>query len=113
MYGEPVRGTRANITGRKSSKRRLIVVKGDAELTEIVDALCSTGCFPRRLYGREQERDQNANNCNDNEQLNECKSAFFCVHDASCRLPLPTCLRKRNCKVNEECRTRRTTKITI
>jgi hypothetical protein len=41
----------------------VIVLHGNADLLQIVDAVRSPGRFASGLNGRQQERHQNANNC--------------------------------------------------
>src|SRR5687768_4988382 len=56
---------------RKRIERVVIVVKGNAKLLEVVAALHPPRSFARRLNGGQEQRHKNANDCNDNEQLDE------------------------------------------
>src|SRR4051812_14050748 len=56
---------------------RVVVVHRDAELLQVVRALGPAGGFARGLNRRQQERDQNADDCDYDEQLDERKRAVF------------------------------------
>jgi hypothetical protein len=51
-------------------------VKCKGDLSEVIAARRTPRCFTSRLYGGQQERDQNANNGNDDEQLDQRKAAW-------------------------------------
>jgi len=52
----------------------MVKVQPQSNLLEIVLALGPSGSFTSCLYGRQQQRHQNANDGNDNEQLYERES---------------------------------------
>ena len=56
--------------GRKAAPRVVVALQGQSDLLEIVAALHSLRSFARRLHGREQKRDQDADDRNDDQQLN-------------------------------------------
>ena len=57
----------APTVGREPTVRRLVIHAGQGELLEVVLALQSPGRLPRRLHGRKQQRDQDADD-RDNDQ---------------------------------------------
>ena len=58
----------------------VVVVQGEADLLEVIDALRSAGGLAGGLHGRQEQRDEHANDCDDHEQLDERKSASFGDH---------------------------------
>ena len=54
---------------------RLVVLQGDAELGQVVQALRPPGGLPRGLNGRQQQRDQNADDRDHHQQLHQRKPA--------------------------------------
>src|SRR5262245_51510977 len=62
-----------------------MILKTEADLLELIPALRAAGGLTRRLHRRQQERDQDANDGNDKEQLNkgECVAAERGVHGSS------------------------------
>src|SRR5262249_32891042 len=54
--------------------RIVVVVKRDADLAEVVDALSAARGFARGLNCRQEQRDQNADDRDHDEQLNECEA---------------------------------------
>jgi hypothetical protein len=52
----------------------MVVVRGQRQLPQLIRALNPAGSLARRLDGRQQKCDQNANECADDKQLNHCKS---------------------------------------
>ena len=59
----------------------------DAELLQVVLALQPPRRFPRRLHGRQQQRDQDPDDRNDNEQFNQVEPAET-ASAKLCRKPL-------------------------
>ena len=57
----------------------VIVVHSERQLFEVVRALHSSRGFARRLYGRQKEPDENADNRDNDEQLDERKASLFVV----------------------------------
>jgi hypothetical protein len=64
-----------NAAGRKLAEGRVIRVQRQAELLDIVRALDPPRCFPCRLHGRQQQRNQDANDRNHHQQLDERETA--------------------------------------
>ena len=56
-------------------------MQGHAELLEVIDALCAPCGFARGLNGGQQQRDEDADDADDHEQLDqsEGKSLFHCA----------------------------------
>ena len=52
----------------------VVIVHGDAELLEVVDALGAAGRFAGRLNRRQQQRHQDANNGDHHQELDEGKT---------------------------------------
>src|SRR5262249_29264007 len=65
---------------REHRMGRLIVVDGQAELFEVVDALGAPGRLARRLDGREQQGDQYRNNCDDDQELDQGETTSSLPH---------------------------------
>src|SRR3954451_16755737 len=55
------------------------VLNRQSDLLEIVGALCSSRGFAGGLDGGKQKRDEDADNCNDNQQLNERECPSYTV----------------------------------
>jgi len=49
----------------------MVVVQGDAELLEVVEALRSSRGFAGRLYRRQQQCDENANDRDNNQKFHQ------------------------------------------
>jgi hypothetical protein len=54
----------------------MVVLQGGAELFQMILTFRSACRFPCRLHSRQQERDKNANDGNDDEQLNKRKTSL-------------------------------------
>jgi hypothetical protein len=52
-----------------------MVLNGEPELLEVVDARVAAGGFAGGLHGGQQQRDQGADDGDDHQQLNECEAA--------------------------------------
>jgi hypothetical protein len=61
----------------KRTKRGLKIVAGQADLTQIVEALCTTGRLARRLHRRQQQPDQHADDGDHNQQFNESERSII------------------------------------
>jgi hypothetical protein len=68
---------------RQPSGDIVIVMKGNAELLEIIAALGSPGRFPRRLHRGQQQRHEDADDGNYDQQFDKCKSTALKaqIHD--------------------------------
>jgi len=54
---------------------RQIIVDCQAQLLHVVGALGASGCFSRRLHGRQQQRDQNRDDGDHDQQLDQRETA--------------------------------------
>jgi hypothetical protein len=54
----------------------MVIVERQTDLLEVVAALHSPGRLARRLHGRQQHRDQDADDRDDHEELNQRKAAI-------------------------------------
>jgi hypothetical protein len=63
----------------------VIILQRQPDLLEVVFAARSPGSFTGLLHGRQQECDKNGDNGNDNEQLDERKSASTQRHGRAFR----------------------------
>src|SRR5262249_24646004 len=61
--------------GREAPVTALVVVKGEADLLEIVHALSPPGCLPCRLDRREEECDEGPDDGDDDQELDEGEAA--------------------------------------
>jgi hypothetical protein len=52
----------------------VVIVHGQADLLQIVDALDAPRGFTRRLNGRQQKRDQNRNDGDDDQELDQSEA---------------------------------------
>ena len=61
--------------------RAFVVVQGQADLLEVVDALGTPGGFAGRLDGGQQQGDQDADDADDHEQFDQSEgtSLFHCA----------------------------------
>jgi hypothetical protein len=64
---------------RKGSVSAVIGVHGQSDLFEMVPALDSPGRFPGRLDRGQQQADQDAENCNDHQNLDERQTAGMSI----------------------------------
>jgi hypothetical protein len=76
QYGEwiPRDSIRENAVGRRgweASNRRVIILHCNANLFEIVNALRPARRFTRGLHRRQQERHEEADDCNHDQELNQ------------------------------------------
>ncbi len=55
----------------------VVVVQGQADLLQVVDALRTAGRFAGGLYGRQQKRDEHADDGNHHQELDERKAETF------------------------------------
>jgi hypothetical protein len=62
-------------------------VSGQTELFEVIDTLRPAGRLARRLHGRQQQRDQYRNDCDDDQELDERKRTVA-SHSRHDRTPL-------------------------
>ena len=62
--------------GREAADGVVVVVHGQADLLQVVDALRPAGGLPRRLDRREQEGDQDRDDGDDDEQLDQREPAM-------------------------------------
>jgi hypothetical protein len=53
----------------------MMIQQGDANLPQMIGACRASGGFPRRLNGRQQERDQGPDDRDDRQQLDERERA--------------------------------------
>src|SRR5829696_3401778 len=60
---------------RKPVVSQVIVVERDGVLLQIIDALRASGRLASGLHGRQKQRNQNADDRNDDQQLNKSKGA--------------------------------------
>src|SRR5207248_371273 len=68
------------IARRKRTERRFVVVERETNLLQAVLAFAASRSFAGGLHGGKQQRDENANDGNNNEQLNERKTAAAFLH---------------------------------
>jgi hypothetical protein len=54
----------------------VVVLQPQRDLFEVVSALRSSGGLTRRLDGRQQQRNQNSNNCDNHQQFHQGEGAF-------------------------------------
>ena len=64
----------------KDSARTFVVVQGEPELLQVVDALGTSRCLAGRLHGGEKERDENGDDGNHDQQLNQRECAALDDH---------------------------------
>src|SRR5689334_12329811 len=57
------------VAGREGTTRAFVVVKGEADLFEVIFALRATGRFTSGLDRGEEQRDEDADDCDDDEKL--------------------------------------------
>ena len=62
---------------RKSSVCREVIVRGQAHLLKIVDALGAPGCFTSRLHCGQKQRDENSDDRYHDEQLDQCEAMIL------------------------------------
>src|SRR4029453_4930135 len=65
---------------RKSIERVVVIVEGQPDLLQIVLALGAAGRLPRLLHGRQQERDEHADDGDHDQKLNQCEPSIFRFH---------------------------------
>src|SRR6476661_5007166 len=105
-----VRGTRdfcTGVVGRRRATRaggkrlvgRMIVYQRKRELLDVIDALSAACRLPRRLNRRQQQRDQNANDGNDDEQLHERKRTATNYQQPHRDPPEPRALTDKNARM--------------
>ena len=70
-----VAGRGANRAGRKDAVRLPIVLQGQTNLHQIVGTGNSPGGLACRLHGRQQQRDENPDDCDDDQQFHQRKPA--------------------------------------
>ena len=58
-------------TRRQHADRRHVVVQGQADLLEVVDALDAPGRLARRLHGGQEQGDQHRDDRDDDQQLDQ------------------------------------------
>jgi hypothetical protein len=66
------------VSGWETLEGRLIIVSRQADLLQVVQALCAAGCLTNLLNGWQQKANQNANDGNDDEQFYQGKSLTTC-----------------------------------
>jgi hypothetical protein len=55
-----------------------VVVHCQSELLQIIDTLGASGCLACSLNGRQQQSDKNSDDCDDNQELYQCKPTPLC-----------------------------------
>ena len=58
---------------RKAADRRVVALHGEAQLLQVVGTLHPPRGFPRRLHRRQEQRNQDADDRDDGQQLHESK----------------------------------------
>jgi len=59
---------------REDSVGAFVIHQREADLLHVVGAARAAGCFPRLLHGRQQQRDQNADDCDNHQKFDERKA---------------------------------------
>ena len=77
-------GSMIDVSRRKAFPTIVIQVCRQTDLLEVIHAAGAISRFPNFLHGREKQRDQNADDGNDYQQLNKSKAKteapFVCAH---------------------------------
>ena len=70
---------------REPAGSALVVVQGQADLLEVVDALDAAGGLARRLHGGQQQRDQDRDDRDDDQQLDQREggATMSSLHDVT------------------------------
>ena len=64
----------------KDSARTFVVVQGEPELLQVVDALGTSPCLAGRLHGGEKQCDENGDDGNHDQQLDQSKRTTLYDH---------------------------------
>ncbi len=69
--GHPTRQPTGVVGTREDAVSRVVIVRGQAELLDVVDALRASCRFAGRLHGGQQQGDQHANDRNHDQKFDQ------------------------------------------